>query len=89
MRVSGPIASPGVSLDTMGAAKTALAIGGVVASGGWGMLATPLLSAGDDPSPCATARAGGKLAATPQARSPAQQQKPEDAVRSLRDLFKR
>lgn len=49
VRVSGPIASPGVRLDTMGAAKTALAIGGVVASGGWGMLATPLLSSGDDP----------------------------------------
>lgn len=89
VRVSGPIASPGVRLDTMGAAKTALAIGGVVASGGWGMLATPLLSAGEDPNPCATARAGGKLAAAQQERSPAQQQKPEDVVRSLRGLFKR
>lgn len=89
VRVSGPIASPGVRLDTMGAAKTAITIGGVVASGGWGMLATPLLSSGDDPSPCATARAGGKLSATQQERPPAQQQSPEDVVRSLRGLFKR
>ena len=73
----------------MGAAKTALTIGGVVASGGWGMLATPLLSSGDDPSPCATARAGGKPSATQQERPPAQQQSPEDVVRSLRGLFKR
>ena len=89
VRVSGPIASPGVRLDTMGAAKTALAIGGVVASGGLGMLATPLLSSGDDPSPCATARAGGKPASTQQERAPAKQQSPEDVVRSLRGLFKR
>ena len=53
------------------------------------MLATPLLSSGDDPSPCATARAGGKPATTQQERAPAQQQSPEDVVRSLRGLFKR
>ena len=88
IRVTGPIASPSVKLDTMGAAKTALAIGGVVASGGWGALATPLLSAGDDPNPCATARAGGKQAAT-QERAAEPKTRQEDVVRSLRDLFKR
>jgi len=88
VRVTGPIRQPSVKLDTMGAAKTALTIGGVVASGGWGMLATPLLSSNDDPNPCATARAGGKVAAT-QERTPAKQAKPDDVVRSLRDLFKR
>ncbi len=88
IRVTGPIASPSVKLDTMGAAKTALAIGGVVASGGWGALATPLLSAGDDPNPCATARAGGKQAAT-QERASEPKTRQDDVVRSLRDLFKR
>ncbi|MFO1307171.1 MAG: AsmA family protein [Burkholderiales bacterium] len=88
VRVTGPIASPSVKLDTMGAAKTALTIGGVVASGGWGALATPLLSAGDDPNPCATARAGGKQAPA-QERAAEPKSRQEDVVRSLRDLFKR
>ncbi len=89
LKGSGPtIAGPSVKLDTMGAAKTALTIGGVVASGGWGALATPLLSAGDDPNPCATARAGGKQAAT-QERASEPKTRQDDVVRSLRDLFKR
>lgn len=63
VRVTGPIRKPSFRLDTIGAAKTAATIGGAVATGGWSLLAAPLLSAGDDKSPCATARAGGKAAA--------------------------
>src|SRR5512134_3929517 len=61
IRVSGPIRQPSVRLDTVGAAKTAITIGGAIASGGWSLLASPLLNAADDPHPCTTARAGGKL----------------------------
>jgi hypothetical protein len=63
VRVSGPIAHPSVKLDSVGAAKTAITIGGAIATGGWSLLATPLLNAGDDPNPCATARAGGSFRA--------------------------
>ena len=88
VRVSGPIRSPSVKLDSMGAAKTAITIGGAIASGGWSLLATPLLNAGDDPSPCATARAGGR----PQASGSAPAQAtppPQDPLGTLRGLFKR
>lgn len=88
VRVTGPFRQPSVKLDTMGAAKTAIAIGGALAAGGWSMLATPLLTGGDDPNPCATARAGGARAAA-QESAPSRPQKPEDVVRSLRDLFRR
>ncbi|CAG0998276.1 hypothetical protein BURK1_02680 [Burkholderiales bacterium] len=88
IRVSGPIRQPSVRLDTLGAAKTALAIGGAIATGGWGLLATPLLSAGDDPRPCATARAGGKVAATAE-RAPGAGRGAEEVVDVLRGLFKR
>ena len=87
VRVSGPIRSPSVRLDTIGAAKTALTIGGAIATGGWSLLATPLLNAGDDPNPCATARAGGKVAtrgnASSAAGSPA-----TDPLAPLRGLFR-
>jgi len=71
VRVTGPIRKPSFRLDTLGAAKTAATIGGAVASGGWSLLASPLLSAGDDKSPCATARAGGKTTAGPSPASAA------------------
>lgn len=69
IRVTGPIRKPSFKLDTLGAAKTAVTIGSAVATGGWALLATPLLSAGEDKSPCATARAGGKVQAGSQASS--------------------
>ena len=57
MRVTGPFRQPSVRLDSVGAAKTALTVGGAIATGGWSLLASPLLNAADDPNPCATARA--------------------------------
>ncbi len=60
IRVTGPIDRPSFKLDTLGAAKAAATLGGAVATGGWSLLASPLLQAGEDKSPCATARAGGK-----------------------------
>lgn len=88
IRVSGPIRQPSVRLDTVGAAKTAITIGGAIASGGWSLLASPLLNAADDPHPCATARAGGKLSgSTPS--SPATSDPAADPLGALRGLFKR
>jgi hypothetical protein len=87
IRVTGPIRKPSFRLDTLGAAKTAATIGGAVATGGWSLLATPLLGAGDDKSPCATARAGGKAAGGTQA-SPAAPT-PADPLAPLRGLFGR
>jgi hypothetical protein len=86
VRVTGPIRQPSVRLDTVGAAKTAITIGGAIATGGWSLLATPLLNAGDDPNPCATARAGGRAAAraSPEAAAPA-----GDPLAPLRGLFRR
>lgn len=60
IRVTGPIAKPSFRLDTLGAAKAAATVGGALATGGWSLLASPLLNATEDKSPCATARAGGK-----------------------------
>ncbi|MEO8485899.1 MAG: AsmA family protein [Betaproteobacteria bacterium] len=88
VRVAGPIRHPSVRLDTMGAAKTALTIGGAIASGGWSLLATPLLNGSDDPNPCATARAGGKpsgnAASSSRSETPA-----ADPLEALRGLFRR
>lgn len=88
IRVTGPIRSPSFRLDTLGAAKAAATIGGAVASGGWSLLASPLLSAGDDKSPCATARAGGKSSGGTQA-APAPSLPAGDPLAPLRGLFKR
>jgi uncharacterized protein involved in outer membrane biogenesis len=87
IRVTGPIRKPSYRLDTLGAAKAAATIGGAVASGGWSLLASPLLNAGDDKSPCATARAGGKV----QSASPASPNAPavDPLTPILRGLFKR
>lgn len=87
VRVTGPIANPSVGLDKVGAAKAAIAVGGAVASGGWSLLASPLLNAGEDPSPCATARAGGKSTGEPAAG--ASPRPAEDLAGALRGLFKR
>lgn len=89
VRVTGPIAHPSVKLDSIGAAKTALTIGGAIATGGWSLLATPLLNAADDTSPCATARAGGKSQAAAPAPSGAAAGQPADPFGVLRGLFKR
>jgi uncharacterized protein involved in outer membrane biogenesis len=88
LRVTGPFAHPSVKLDSVGAAKTAITIGGAIATGGWSLLATPLLNAADDPSPCATARAGGRQASAPTA-STAPSAAPADPLGALRGLFKR
>lgn len=87
IRVTGPIRKPSFRLDTLGAAKTAATIGGAVATGGWSLLAAPLLSAGEDKSPCATARAGGRTAGGSQA-SPAAPSA-ADPFAPLRGLFGR
>ena len=87
VRVTGPIGSPTIGLDKVGAAKAAIAVGGAVASGGWSLLATPLLNASDDPNPCATARAGGKVAADASGASAARPQ--EDLAGALKGLFRR
>jgi hypothetical protein len=89
VRVTGPIAHPSVKLDSVGAAKTAITIGGAIATGGWSLLATPLLNAGDDPNPCATARAGGKIQAGAAAASSGSGGAPADPLGALRGLFKR
>ena len=89
VRVSGPIRSPSVKLDSMGAARTAITIGGAIATGGWSLLATPLLNAGDDPNPCATARAGGKSAGTTGNASAPAAPAAQDPFGALRGLFKR
>ena len=86
VRVSGPIRSPSVKLDSLGAAKTAITIGSAIATGGWSLLATPLLNAADDPSPCATARAGGK-AAPPAERPAGTPRAGNDVVNALRGIF--
>ncbi|MFO1282817.1 MAG: AsmA family protein [Burkholderiales bacterium] len=87
VRVTGPIANPSIGLDKVGAAKAAIAVGGAVASGGWSLLASPLLNAGEDPSPCATARAGGKATGEPAAGTAPRPA--EDLAGALRGLFKR
>ncbi|HEY8245638.1 MAG TPA: AsmA family protein [Casimicrobiaceae bacterium] len=89
VRVTGPIAQPSVKLDSVGAAKTAITIGGAIATGGWSLLATPLLNAGDDPNPCATARAGGKIQGGAAAAPSASGGAPADPFGALRGLFKR
>jgi uncharacterized protein involved in outer membrane biogenesis len=88
VRVTGPIAHPSVKLDSVGAAKTAITIGGAIATGGWSLLATPLLNAGDDANPCATARAGGRQAGAP-APSNGTSGAQTDLLAPLRNLFKR
>jgi len=89
VRVSGPWRNPAVKLDKVAAARTAITVGSAIASGGWSLLATPLLGTRDDPNPCATARAGGEIAA--QAREPASAPATTqpDPVEALRRLFKR
>ena len=88
VRVSGPIRQPSVRLDTMGAAKTAITIGGAIASGGWSLLASPLLNGADDPTPCATARAGGRPSGSPSSQ-PAAGQPATDPLAPLRGLLRR
>lgn len=86
IRVTGPIRKPSFRLDTLGAAKAAATIGGAVATGGWSLLAAPLLNASEDKSPCATARAGGKGEAAPQPSSP---NASDPLTPILRGLFRR
>src|SRR5690606_15337153 len=50
IRVTGPIAKPSFRLDTLGAAKAAATVGGALATGGWSLLASPLLNATEDKS---------------------------------------
>lgn len=89
VRVTGPWRSPSVKLDKVAAARTAITVGSAIATGGWSLLATPLLNARDDPNPCATARAGGEIAAQAREPSNAPATTHADPVEALRRLFKR
>ena len=68
VRVTGPIAHPSVKLDSMGAAKTAITIGGAIATGGWSLLATPLLNAATIRTPARRRAQAGSLSAARPAR---------------------
>jgi AsmA family protein len=56
VRLTGNLRSPSVGLDTIGALRTALSVGGALATSGLSLLAEGLLRRGTaDPAPCRTA----------------------------------
>jgi hypothetical protein len=89
VRVTGTLANPSVGIDTLGSARTALSIGGAIATGGLSLLGEAALKKGTaDPQPCRTALAGGTAPkAAAQESAPAQQGE-GGVLDSIRRLFK-
>lgn len=89
VRVTGTLANPSVGIDTLGSARTALSIGGAIATGGLSLLGEAALRKGTaDPQPCRTALAGGTAPKTaPQESAPGQQGE-GGVLDSIRRLFK-
>lgn len=94
VRVQGPITDPGIAIDPLGAARTAVSVGGAIATGGLSLLAETLIerTTGDE-SACAVAL--GKAAAAPApasgAAAPAQSAPapaPADPVQGLGNALK-
>lgn len=85
VRVTGTLADPSVGIDTLGSARTALSIGGAIATGGLSLLGEAALKKGTaDPQPCRTALSGGVAPkAAPQESAPTQQGGVLDSVRRL------
>jgi uncharacterized protein involved in outer membrane biogenesis len=72
VRVSGPMKSPGVRIDTAGAARAAVSVGGAVATGGLSLIGESLFRRGAaDPHPCQTALAGDAAAAEAESKQAA------------------
>ena len=80
VKVSGPIASPGIGIDMKGAAREAASIGVAVATGGLSLLGERMVKEAVDPHPCATALNGAAATAGKDATKPSAKaaEKPAD-----------
>ena len=58
VKLSGPIAHPGIGIDMKGAVREAASLGVAVATGGLSLIGERLLKDSPDPHPCATALRG-------------------------------
>jgi len=89
VRVTGTLADPSVGIDTLGSARTALSIGGAIATGGLSLLGEAALKKGAaDPHPCQTALAGGTPPKGARQEATPAQQGEGGVLDSIRRLFK-
>ena len=99
VRIQGPILKPGVGIDPLGAARTAVSIGGAIASGGLSLLAETLIDrTTGDSNACEVAlgTASAAPAATPEAArtepapggAPPAQAAPADPVEGIGNALK-
>ncbi|SCA55261.1 conserved hypothetical protein [Candidatus Terasakiella magnetica] len=91
VRLTGPLSSPGVGVDAVGAAKAAMGIGAAVATGGLSLLVSGLTDkAMSDSDPCATAlgkKSTAKPATTSKSAPQEKQQAPANPVGGLLKMF--